>query len=215
MYKSPAVCRTRVLYMSYIADLHMVSGRTERGEIFFQRHFVWWARGSWQGCLGENNLLDEAKAVARWPSFHSTTAATPGMDRFLNQNEKGPLRLTGPPLKAKRQWCKAVRGGLAEKLEALGHKVNTAHILVVGVGGDGVHGRLHVGVGHGHPLDGVLGAALVHLDQLAVPREVVGDLPHTGHACVDELDGEIAVLVGHHAHAGRNFQTRVLKNGRV
>ena len=38
MYKSPAVCRTRVLYMSYIADLHMVSGRTERGEIFFQRH---------------------------------------------------------------------------------------------------------------------------------------------------------------------------------
>ena len=58
--------------------------------------------------------------------------------------------------------------------------------------------RLNVCIADGHPLHHVLSAALVHLRQLTVLRELVGDLPHPGHAGVDELDGEVSIFVGYY-----------------
>ena len=70
--------------------------------------------------------------------------------------------------------------------------------IVIGVGivGEGSHGTVQVRVRDGHPLHGVPRATLLHLHDLAVPRELVGDLPHPGHAGVGELDREITVSVG-------------------
>ena len=50
-----------------------------------------------------------------------------------------------------------------------------------------------------------------HLGQLAVFRELIGDLPDPGHAGVDKLYGEVPVLVGHDAYFWRWAQVRILK----
>ncbi len=55
--------------------------------------------------------------------------------------------------------------------------------------------RLNVCITDGHTLHQVLSATLVHLRQLPVLRELVGDLPHSGHPCVDELDGKVSIFV--------------------
>lgn len=97
------------------------------------------------------------------------------------------------------------------ELEALRHKVYPPHVLVVRIRRNRPHGGVDVGVADGDPLDGVLGAALVHLDELPVAGEVVGDLLDPGHPGVDELDGVVAVLVRHHLHGRGNRQGRELK----
>ena len=49
------------------------------------------------------------------------------------------------------------------KGQALGHEIDAAYILVVGVGLDGSHRGVHVGVAHCHTLHGILGSTLVNL----------------------------------------------------
>ena len=52
--------------------------------------------------------------------------------------------------------------------------------IVVGIGvvGEGCHGTVEVGVGDGDPLHGVPRATLLHLDDLPMPRKLIGDLSH-------------------------------------
>ena len=99
-------------------------------------------------------------------------------------------------------------------LHALGHKVDPPHVVRVGVVRQRLHGGLQVGVGDCHPLDGVPGTALLHLDDLPVPGELVGDLPDPGHAGVGEVEGEVTVTVGHNPHGGGGAQGGVLQHGR-
>ena len=81
------------------------------------------------------------------------------------------------------------------ELHTLRHEVDAPHVVAVGVVLDGGHGGLQLLVAHGHLLDGVPAAALLHLHDLAVAGELVGDLPHPRHADIGELYGEVAVLV--------------------
>ena len=97
------------------------------------------------------------------------------------------------------------------KLKTLGHKVNTANIVAVGIVLDGDHGGLQLLVGDGHLLDAVPSPALLDLDDLPVPGELVGDLPHPRHPHVGELDGVVAVPVRHNGLWWSRCKTMVLK----
>ena len=89
-------------------------------------------------------------------------------------------------------------GGLALRcLKTLRHEVDPPDVVAVGVVLDGGHCSLQVLVTHGDLLDGVPAAALLHLHDLPVLGELVGDLLHPGHPDVGEVDGEVPVLVRH------------------
>ena len=89
--------------------------------------------------------------------------------------------------------------------------------IVIGVGivGERGHGAVEIGVRDGHPLHSVPRPALLHLDNLPVPRELIGDLTHARHARVGELDGEVAVAVRHDPHFWCRRKTWVLGKNRL
>ena len=84
--------------------------------------------------------------------------------------------------------------------------------VVVGVGvmGERSHGAVEISVGDGHPLHRVPRSALLHLHNLSVPRELVGDLTHSRHTRVGELDRKVAVTIGHNPNVGCRRKTWVL-----
>ena len=86
------------------------------------------------------------------------------------------------------------------KLHALGDKVNPAHVVAVGVVLQRPHGRVHLLVRHGHPLDCVPRPSLLNLDNLTMSGELIGDLPDSGHPRIGELYGEVSVPVRHYPH---------------
>ena len=104
-------------------------------------------------------------------------------------------------------------GRHGSRLHALRHEVDAAHVVGAGVVGDGGERRLQLSVAHGDALHGVPGAALLHLDDLTVAAELVGDLAHAGHAGVGELYGVVAVTVRHDPGIRRRRQGGVLGVG--
>ena len=88
-------------------------------------------------------------------------------------------------------------------------------VIGVGIVGERGHGAVEIRVGDSDPLHCVPGAALLHLDNLSVPRELIGDLAHSRHAGVGELNGKVAVAVRHNPNVGRRRKTRVLKMNRL
>ena len=92
---------------------------------------------------------------------------------------------------------RAGRGLPLLHLETLRHEVDPSDVVAVGVVLDGGDGSFQILVTHRHLLYGVPAPALLHLHNLPVLGELVGDLLDPGHPDVSELDGEVAVLVGH------------------
>ena len=89
--------------------------------------------------------------------------------------------------------------------------------VVVGVGvmGERSHGAVEIGIGDGDSLHSVPRPALLHFDDLSVPRELIGDLAHSRHTRVGELDRKVAVTVRHNPNVGCRRKTWVLRMNRL
>ena len=85
-------------------------------------------------------------------------------------------------------------------------------VIGVGVVGERCHSAVEISVGDGDALHRVPRAALLHLDDLSVPRELVRDLAHSRHTSICELDGKVAVAIRHNPYVGCRRKTRILKN---
>lgn len=84
-------------------------------------------------------------------------------------------------------------------------------VIGVGVMGERSHGAVEISIGNSDPLHRVPRTALLHLDNLSVPRELVGDLAHSRHTRVGELYGKVAVTVRHNPDVRCRRQTWVLR----
>lgn len=81
--------------------------------------------------------------------------------------------------------------------------------------GERSHGAVEIGIGDGDSLHSVPRPALLHFDDLSVPRELIGDLAHSRHTRVGELDRKVAVTVRHNPNVGCRRKTWVLRMNRL
>ena len=88
-------------------------------------------------------------------------------------------------------------------------------VIGVGIVGERSHGAVEIRIGDSDSLHSISGPTLLHLDNLSVPRELIGDLAHSRHAGVGELNGKVAVAVRHNPDIGRRRKTWVLRMNRL
>ena len=82
-------------------------------------------------------------------------------------------------------------------LETFRDKVDTPDIIAICILFYCSYSCIQILIGDGHFLNWVPPPTLLDLDDLSVSWKLVGDLPHSRHADIGKLYGEVSVLISH------------------